>query len=322
MARTATTASLSGSIEALLRQELRHADQAMIHMGPILRHLLRNDDTAIFSDEVVARVRGMFHDLSRQMVEALAKAAGDDAAKACQAEAIGDLAGMLGENQALLPHVHALAIEWQITERLQGRIALDPVLSPLLQEQIASSDPVVAELGMNLLAAQARFGQTSRRMQLPLAELPGDLHHIALMTMCTLYSDMTGGNGHAEAAEAELRMRRAEAPGRIELLSRVVENMGERAISALSLDQAGVALFATALGMGADQPREAAIMCMTENQLPRLALSLAASGADMAMMSSAFFALYPEVSLLEGIAELRPDRAAAILAGDSPEAGY
>jgi hypothetical protein len=36
---------------------------------------------------------------------------------------------------------------------------------------------------MNLLAAQARFGQAQRRMRLPLAELPGDLLHGALIAM-------------------------------------------------------------------------------------------------------------------------------------------
>lgn len=322
MARTATTASQPGSIEALLRQELRHADQALIHMGPILRHLLRNDDSSIFSDEVVARVRGMFHDLARQLVQALADAAGNADGAVWLQEVTDELAGALSENQALLPHVHALAIEWQTTERLQVRLALDPVLTPLLQEQISSADTAIAGLGMNLLAAQARFGQSTRRMQLPLAELPGDLHHIALMTMRSLFAGDHTSNAHAELAEAALRVRHAQAPGRIELLSRLIGAMGAEAVSALSLDQAGVALFVTALGMGSDQPREAAIMCMTESQMPRFALSLAASGADDVVMASAFFALYPETALPAGIAELRPDRATAILSGGGSEAGF
>ncbi|OYZ25045.1 MAG: hypothetical protein B7Y31_13950, partial [Novosphingobium sp. 16-62-11] len=65
-----------GAIERLLCDDLFHADQAMLHMGPILRHLLQNDDRSIFSDELIARVRGMLADLARQLVQALGEAAG------------------------------------------------------------------------------------------------------------------------------------------------------------------------------------------------------------------------------------------------------
>ena len=47
------------SVESMLRAELAQGDAMLSTAAPILRHLLVNDDLALFSDEVVARVRGM-----------------------------------------------------------------------------------------------------------------------------------------------------------------------------------------------------------------------------------------------------------------------
>lgn len=314
MALTASIGSDPAAIEALLRDDLAHADQALVHMGPILRHLLQNDDSSIFSDEVIARVRGMLADIARQLVQALGEAAGHDDAAQWAREAGPGLAAMLAGNQPLLNHLHMLAVEWQLTERLQGRLGLDPVLTPLVQDLIASPDPDVAARGMNLLAAHARFGQSLRRMQIPLVELPGDLHHLSLMTMQAYIAEDPSGMSAAGTAEAALRKIRSVSVSRLELLDHLTALLAPDLPVALSIENAGVALFLSALSFGAGLSRETAIMCTTESQLARLALSLAAAGAGRDGVVSAFVALHPEVALPEGIERLEPDRAAALLA--------
>lgn len=314
MALTASIGSDPAAIEALLRDDLTHADQALVHMGPILRHLLQNDDSSIFSDEVIARVRGMLADIARQLVQALGEAAGHDDAAQWAREAGPGLAAMLSGNQPLLNHLHMLAVEWQLTERLQGRLGLDPVLTPLVQDLIASPDPDVAARGMNLLAAQARFGQSLRRMQIPLAELPGDLHHLSLMTMQAYIAEDPSGMAAAGTAEAALRKARSVSVSRLELLDHLTALLAPDLPLVLSIENAGVALFLSALGFGAGLSRETAIMCTTESQLARLALALAAAGAGRDGVVSAFVALHPEIALPDGIERLEPDRAAALLA--------
>ncbi|MDT0507980.1 hypothetical protein [Novosphingobium sp. MMS21-SN21R] len=314
MALTAHTGTDSGVIETLLRDDLFHADQAMLHMAPILQHLLRNDDSSIFSDEIIARVRGMFADIARQLVQAMGEAAGHVDAGAWAREAGPGLAEMLASNQALLTHVHMLAVEWQLAEKLQGRQGIDPVLTPLLQDLIASPDPDLAARGMNLLAAQARFGQAIRRMQMPLTELPGELHAATLAMMRAYVADDPSGVAAAELAEMSLHKARAGAASRIDLLSYAISASGARSSATLSLQNAGVALFLTALGLGAGLERETAVMCTTESQMPRLALSLAAAGIDRDGLVETFAALHPDIALPPALEDLHPDRAAAMLA--------
>lgn len=314
MALTAITGADTGAIETLLQDDLSHADQAMVHLGPILRHLLRNDDSSIFSDEVIARVRGMLADIARQLVQALGEAAGHSDAAAWAREAGPGLADMLACDQALLNHLHMLAVEWQLTEKLQGRLGIDPVLTPLLQDIIASHDHDLAARGMNLLAAQARFGQAIRRMQIPLIELPANLHHMTLLTMHAYVANDPSGVAAAELAERTLRKGRNEAASRLDLLGYAINAAGSKPADALSLETAGVALFLTALGLGTGLSRETAVMCTTESQMPRLALSLTTAGVGREGLINTFCALHPDIALPEGLVQLHPDRAAALLA--------
>ncbi len=319
MALTAPTGTSSGAIEALLRDDLFHADQALIHMGPILRHLLRNDDSSIFSDEVIARVRGMLADLARQLVQALGEAAGHADAAAWAREAGPGLAEMLAGAEGLLDHLHMLAIEWQLGEKVEGRLGINPVLTPLLQDLIASTDPDLAARGMNLLAAQARFGQSIRRMQIPLVELPVELHRTVLRTMLGYVSEDPSGIAAAEIAEHSLNTARAEAASRLDLLAYAITVAGAKASATLSLQNAGVALFLTALAMGAGLRRETAVMCTTESQMARLALALSAAGLDRDGLVDVFAALHPDVALPKGLELLHPDYAAAMLSASPAE---
>ena len=164
MGDTALETAANTGVEGILRGELARSDRALAGVGPVLRHLLVSEGQSLLSDAVVARVRGMLSNLAAQML-------GNSAAVGVLDEA----AGRLAEDAALLGHLHALALESQLTERFAHRLSLDPVLSPLLQELIAADEPAVATLAMNSLTAQARFIQGQRRMELPLSELPAHL---------------------------------------------------------------------------------------------------------------------------------------------------
>ena len=145
-------------VEAILREELARESRALGSVVPVLRHLLASDGHRLVSDAILARVRGMLSDLAAQLIAA---AAGRDPALRLAADSDPQprdaLAEALAGDARLLAHCHALAAESQLAERLHQQSAIDPVLSPLLQELIASDEPVIAELAMATLAAQSRF---------------------------------------------------------------------------------------------------------------------------------------------------------------------
>lgn len=298
-------------VEDVLRAELAHGDALIGTVAPILRHLLANDDHSLFSDEIIARIRGMLDDVARQLLDALAVAGGLDGDGDHPAEQRDALIGVFIADPAFLAHAHALALEWQMTERLEARLSLDPVLSPLLQALIASPDNATAATAMALLAAQARFAQSQRRMQLPLAELPGDLLHTAIRT---LYSAASGRDDLASAAEAGIRADYDEGRGRLGLIARVITGMGGGAMAALSVTHAGAAMFLSALALASGQERDLAVLATNEGQLARLALALRASGLKPLAVEEQFVSLHPEVELPAGFDQLGADRAAGLLA--------
>lgn len=313
----------ASGVEALLRAELGAGDDAALNVSPILRHLLDNGANSMFSDAIISGVRGMLGDLARQLLDARVRASGEAERLNHSAEQLGQLGDALGASPALLGHLHALACEWQLTQQLHGRLALDPVLSPLLQSQMASPDPETASLAMKLLAAQARYCQEQRRMQLALTELPGDLLHGALVAMRTLA--VTGGGGEddtqAAVAESAIRLEFHEARTRLGLAARLIAGMGGGALAALSISHAGAMLFLTALAMASGQDRDIAVMSVNETQLARLALSLRASGLKQAAVEEQFLALHPDIALPDGFEQLSPDQAAALLASAGLHAG-
>jgi hypothetical protein len=314
MIDTAVSPVSDESVENILRDELAQGDAAIGTMGPILRHLLANDDHSVFSDEIIARVRGMFADVSRQLLDAIATASGNDEDHKHDRALQEALAASLSASPAFLGHAHALALEWQLTERLHARLALDPVLSPLLQALIASPDAVTAQAAMALLASQARFVQSQRRMRLPLTELPGDLLHGALLSMRAIVGDDPEADATAAKAESAVRMSFDESRSRAGLIARLVTGMGGGAVAALSVGHAGVAMFLSAMAFASGQDRDLAVLATNEGQLARLALALRAAGMKPAAIEEQFLALHPEIALPDGFESLGADRAAAILA--------
>lgn len=297
------------NVEAVLRDELARGDAMAETVLPILRHLVAAEDSSVFSDEILARVRGMLADLAGGLLGALNEG-GQQAQSAAEAE---HLASALMDNPALLSHVHALALEWHLTERMQARLAIDPVVSPLLQRLIASSDPAVQGLAMTFLAAQARWCQAQRRMMLPLRELPSDLFHAALLTLRALSIPTPEMADRAAQAEAALRQSYDEGASRLGLASRLIMGLGVEAQAALSLAGGGVALFLTTLSLGSGQLRDAAVLSTHKAQVARLALALRAAGLEASAVEEQFLALHPDVTLPPGFDRIGPDFAAALL---------
>ncbi|MDE1466637.1 hypothetical protein [Aurantiacibacter sp. D1-12] len=299
------------AVEATLRQELAHGDVVIATAKPILRHLLANVDQALFSDEVTATIRGMMRDLARQMLFHLAEVSDGGSDRAAFAEQYqNDLSIDLLDHAEFLAHAHAITIEAHIATRLSQRSGIDPVLSPLLQELAASNDEIVAAEAMNVLAAQARFMQQQRRMELPLTELPVELFERAMQVFddfCVRHA-MSG----ASAVHA-MRNKHDPEQRRVARIKRLVSSMQHNAKRALEVDHAGLSIFVTALGMASEQARETAILSLGENQCARLAIGLRAAGLGQSAVEEQFLFLHPEITLPEGFDALHTDRAIAIL---------
>lgn len=300
--------------EQALRDELARCDAAIATVRPVLRGLLANEDPALFSDEVVARVRGMMLDLAAQVlsVQATAARARDPASFVTSQQ--DDLAQAFSRSAGLLAQAHAQVLEVQLADRLRVRSALDPVLSPLLQQAVAGADPELAGLAMAVLTAQGRFMRQVDQMKLPLGELPADLFDEALAAGRGL-----GGAGVAEA-EHVLRAAYDEVAGREALLARLAARSAEDGADPLTLDHAGLALFVSALAAASRQARARAITAFAESQLVRLVLSLRAAGLTQQAMELHLQLIHPQRSLPAGFETVPIDRAVALLsAGGSIE---
>ncbi|WP_073974828.1 hypothetical protein [Erythrobacter donghaensis] len=293
------------AVEAILRGGLAREARALTAVVPVLRHLLGTEAQGLVSEAILARVRGMILDIAAQLLAA--QAGRDPAARVPGGDpaALDALAeGLMGE-EALLAHCHALATESLLADRLQQRHAIDPVLSPLLQELIAAEDPAVAALAMATLAAQSRFVQSQRRMELALGELPAELFH-------ALLARVPGGTGDG-AGLARLQAGYDEATSRLGLLARLVAAMRRGAVAALALEHAGLALFAAAIASETRCPRGEAVLACQEGQGVRLALLLRAAGLAVPAIERQMVLAEPAAQLPSAIGALTPARAAALL---------
>ncbi len=295
-------------VEALLRGELARENRAMSAVVPVLRHLLASEAQALLSDAILARVRGMILDCGAQLIAAME---GRDPAIRTLSQTDPALlehhADALMQDEALLGFCHALANESLLAERFQQRHAIDPVLTPLLQELIASEDSATASVAMQVLAAQSRFIQTQRRMELPLGELPAELFHAVLAR------SLDDGCAGIERLKAGYD----EAISRLGLLARLVAAMRRGAFAALSLDHAGLALFASALAARNHQPRGEGVLACHEGQGVRLALALRAAELSLPAIERQFLLVEPAARMPRAIAAISSNRAAELLVSGS-----
>ncbi len=307
--RTDTT-----SVEAILRDELARGNRALSGVAPVISHMLASSGHALVSDAIVARLRGMLMDLACQLIAASMSKADGQTGDIDEA-VIDQVADHLAGDSDVLGHLYALAMEGHLTERLEQRSSVDPVLSPLLQELIASDQAAIAELAMTTLAAQSRFTQSQRRMELPLGELPSDL----FVAVVKRFKKAAHADDRDRVSQAmkDLKNQYDEGTGRLGLLARLVSSMRGGAVAALELDHAGLALFVSGISALTRQPRDLAVLACHERQAARLALSLRAGGLNPEAIERQFLLIEPSEMLPSGIAAMSPERARDLLGGSA-----
>jgi hypothetical protein len=314
MIETPSTPVDPNLVEDMLGEALARADHAAGTVVPILRHVLSSEDNSLFGDEIVARIRGMVRHIAVQLLDRQAGGGEETFHAEHGGDRVARLSDHLIDDGPLVSHLHALALETQLADRLHVRFGTDPVLTPLLQSQVASANPEQAALAMRFLAAQARHGQSQRRMKLPLLELPGDHLHRALVAMQAL-----DAHAEADAGDAVQSVRRDydEAATRLGLAARLLLGMGASAIEALSINHAGAALFTSALAIGTGMDRDSAVLTTHETQAARLALALRATGVKASLVRDQCLTLHPDLDFPEQFDRIGPDRAAALLTAGS-----
>lgn len=302
-----------------LADALARSDRDLGRVVPILGHLLSTPDQSLFSEEIVARVRGMISDIAWQMLRAQAEAAGQSG-RAAFAERHGEaLAEHLQGSAELLSHCHALALEWQLANRMEAQYGLDPVLAPLVQSLVASTNQVTSGAAMAALTAQARFAQAQRRMELPMAELSADLFHETVMAWRAWNGP--GSSDVLVRAEAKLRNSYDEGSGRLALFARLIAGIPGEDRRPLAIDFAGVGLWLTALSARTGQSREKAVLATNPRQSARLAVILRAASCNQQEIDDTLLRLHPDRIPPQGAGDLKPSEARDLL-GQSPKGGH
>lgn len=298
-------------VDAGLRAELARGDMALSTLTPVLTHFLSTHDRSLFSDSIIARVRGMMRSAAYRLLRVEAEEIGANDVFGYAENRADALAEDLATHAAFLSHCHALSIEWQLADRLRGRNGIDPVLSPLLQSLIASGDGDLSDAAMATLAAQARFIEQQKRMEMPLAELPEDQFAHLIGVWRRQREDVS--DDLASTVESRIRQMRSENEARLSLLDRTFQGLGARSDVALSLTHAGAAIFLTALGRMAGQERDIAVVSTNDRQLVRFALSLRAAGLSPAEARAQLRCLHPDATLPAAVDQLTTQDARALL---------
>ena len=296
-----------------LASRLARGDAMRASVTPILRHMLLHDDNALFSDEIMARVHGFVWHIAVQLLTAYARADGVADAEDYAAGNAEMLTEYLCADEGLLGHLHALALEARLSERLGERGIVDPIVPPLVQGLVAAKDETVAEMAMGLIAAQARFLEQARRMELPLAQLPADHFRKALDILKLCAGDAAAGS--VAKASDKLRADYSEARSRLGLASRLVTGLGQNARAALTIDQSGAALFTTAIAMASRPTRDVIVMSCNDRRASRLGLVLKAAGLQQRDVEAQFAYLEIDPALAEDFEAVSAAMAAQMIGG-------
>lgn len=284
--------------EARLQAELALGGRDLGAIGPVLRHLVARPDSSLFGEEIVARTRGMVELLALRLLRMAGQRAVDTH--------LPGLVGRLCDHERLLVHVHALALEGQVTAALGSR-GIDSTLPPLLQARMAGGAAESAALAMAVLAAQTRFVRSQQRMELDFAELPGDLLHDVLR----IVADTTRAEG--VAAVRAVQTGYDERKSRLALLAQVGLGLGDAFLAGLDPVQAGFALFATALSLVTGEDRDRVVVATARGHEARLGLMLAMAGLAPAAREATLLCLHPDAAPAGGWLVIDGHRAAELL---------
>ncbi|MES2492018.1 MAG: hypothetical protein V4579_01905 [Pseudomonadota bacterium] len=293
--------------EALLRAELAEGAVLRSAIGPVLKQLVACIDLTAFSEEVIARTRGQMRSLADQLLRLAVP--GNDIRTVQHGETAA-LAAALLDQPSIVLHCHAMALEARLTERLAGQAALDPVLSTLLRARLADPDAEIAELASAVLAAQARFMQSQRRMDLAPDDLPADVLHAVLITL----GDVCGPP--ADPIMAAIRARYDEAHIRHGLLARLVLQLGPSWPVALDLAGSGVAIFLTALSFATMRDRAEVLLALGDGQQALLATMLSAAGVERVQIESTMQLIHPDRGPRSHHLQIDQQLAHSLLAGE------
>lgn len=273
MGKMATDRSQCAPVDAILRDEMARSNRALRSLAPVIAQMLDSDGPSLVTDAIVARLRGMMSDIARQLL-AVAVIEGSDAHSTQDAKA--QLVASFSSDEPLIDHLYAVALEGVLIEGLEKRASIDPVLSPLMQELIASKNPEVAQLAVAALAAQSRFTRNVGRMTHPIGELPQEILASVLDHLHNLEPKLS--KPQIAKAIAKTKGEFDEGLGRIGLLARLCSTMHGGAIAALDLNHSGLALFVSAASSLTRTPRDSVVFACHEGQSVRLALILLAAG--------------------------------------------
>lgn len=316
MSEETLSTGANGQMSDELRGALQRCDQALVSSPPVLRHLVANSESSLFHEEVLARVRGMLDHLGTQMLRRFLDTAGRPADEPVPLDRLDALVTTLAEDQGLLSHLHALSIEWRLTQRFSERRATEVVLSPLVKELVGSPDAETARLSMAFLTSQARFAQHARRMQVELGELPGELLNFCLTSLRKAVSRQADSRRDVQMAIRAVQGTYDEGHTRHGLANQLVHDEATRDPS-LDPEQAGIALFITALAKAAGLSRDSATLGVTEGQAPRLGLMLRAAGRDRQQVERTVLLIHPDARLPEGLGGIDQHTALKLLGGTS-----
>ena len=300
------------ALDEALAAEARQESEALA----LLRMQLTMPERSLLNDEIVARVSGMLAHLARQIVITELAASGQRGELRADPARIMRLAAAFEGVSGLLEYCHALALETRLSHQVEATLGVDPVLAPLLQALIGSATPQVAETAMATLTAQARFGQTQARMELPLNELPADLFDAVL----SAWKDASQMRGSDTAIRAEARLRNGFDEGRTRLSRLAALTIGLCQPSSPMPDviEAGVALFFTVLAGRTGQSRTRTVLSSASPRSYRLAVALRAAGLNAGDTLRVLRQLNPQAELINEIAVLDALTARSLLVERSP----
>lgn len=282
-----------------LRAALVRGDRLLDRSGPALEHLLGIGNRSLLSDAVVAQVGAMLADLAERLASAIGDGTQGDLAKS--------ICDRLTRHEQLRRHCQSLALEWRLALLLEDQLALDPVLSPSFSVLVGGGDALISPLAMATLAAQTRFAQTSRRMELPLEELPAELFHEALEIA---RHELGPGDPTAKRGEARLRAAYDEGASRLALMARLVSGVDVREYRLFAVEEAGVALWLSALSASSGENRDVTACAAGDPSLGRLLLTMRAAGVASAEAERQVLSIHPDADLPRGLQDIGTREAA------------
>lgn len=282
-----------------LRAALAFGDRLLARNVDALEGLLLAHDRSLLSEAVVFQVQGLITSLADELI-----GDGPPADEALHSA----LVARLSHESSIRSHLHAMAIEWRLTLRLEADMGLDPVLAPAYQHWVGHGDPVVSALAMAALTAQSRFAQAQRRMRASLSELPAELFHTALVSARDCASDAALES--VRAREAGLRSSYDEGSGRLALQARLAQALGTQEEGLLELARSGVGLWLTALSHLTGEDRDRLALATVEPLLGRLLLTLRAAGQSPQAAESQALLIEPDADLPKGLHEVGTREAA------------